>query len=153
MKLTHALLGEHAVIYELFDYLRDTILKSTDIQDIRGAGAVLERLVVSHARIEEDLLFPRLEPHLGPMGPLAVMRAEHREIEELLEAARSETDIAALKGVIGQFLELAHGHFRKEEMVLFDMAQQCLDEATLKEMGQEWATRRGVEVPGCAGAA
>ncbi|HJM60491.1 MAG TPA: hemerythrin domain-containing protein, partial [Alphaproteobacteria bacterium] len=58
--------------------------------------------------------------------------------------AKSETDIAALKGVIGQFLELAHGHFQKEEMVLFNMARQSLDEATLKELGQEWAARRNV---------
>ncbi len=144
MKLTDALLGEHAIIYELFDYVRDTILKSDDIRDIRGVGAVLERLIISHAQIEDDFLFPRLESHLGPMGPLAVMRHEHREIAELLKAAKSETDIATLKGVIGQFLELAHGHFQKEEMVLFDMARQSLDEATLKELGQEWAARRNV---------
>ena len=64
MKLTNALLGEHAVLYELFDYVRDTILKSDDIRDIHSAVAVVERLLVSHARIEEDLLFPRLEPQL-----------------------------------------------------------------------------------------
>lgn len=148
MKLTDALLGEHAVIYELFDYLRDTILKSDEIRDIHGAGAVVERLLVSHARIEEDLLFPRLEPHLGQMGPLAVMRAEHRRIDDLLEAARRETDIAALKSVIGQLLELAYGHFQKEERVLFAMARQCLGEATLTELGDEWAASRNVTVNG-----
>jgi hemerythrin-like domain-containing protein len=124
--------------------LRDTILKSSTIGDIHGAGAIVERLLVSHARIEEDLLFSRLEPHLGRMGPLAVMRSEHHEIEDLLETARQETDIAALKSVIGQLLELAHGHFQKEERVLFAMARQCLDEATLSELGHQWAARRNV---------
>ncbi len=148
MKLTDALLGEHAVIYELFDYLRDTILKSDDIRDIHGAAAVVERLLVSHARIEEDLLFPRLEDHLGQTGPLAVMRAEHRGIDDFFEAAKRETDIAALKSVIGQLLELAYGHFQKEERVLFAMARQCLDEATLTELGHEWSARRNVTVNG-----
>ena len=148
MKLTSALLGEHAVIYELFDYLRNTILKSDDIRDIHGAGAVVERLLVPHARIEEDLLFSRLEPHLGQMGPLAMMRAEHRAIDDLLEAARRETDIAALKSAIGQLLDLAHDHFQKEETVLFPMARQCLGEATLTELGHEWAAGRNVTVNG-----
>ena len=148
MKLTDALLGEHAVLYELFAYLRDTILKSDDIGDVRGAVSVLERLLGSHARIEENLLFPRLEPHLGQMGPLAVMRSEHRGIDDLLEAARRENDIAALKSVIGRLLELAHGHFQKEERVLFALARQFLDEATLTELGDEWAASRNVTVNG-----
>ncbi len=154
MKLTDALLGEHAVIYELFDYLRDTILKRDDIRDIHGAVAVVERLLVSHARIEEDLLFSRLEPHLGRMGgqmggqmePLAMMRAEHRAIDDLLEAARRETDIAALKSTIGELLDLTHDHFQKEEVVLFPMARQCFDEAALSELGDEWAASRNVTV-------
>ncbi|MAG96819.1 MAG: hypothetical protein CMM08_09060 [Rhodospirillaceae bacterium] len=146
MKLTNALLGEHAVIYELFEYVRETIQKSDDIRDIHGAAAVLERLVVWHARIEEDLLFPRLEPHLGQMGPLAVMRAEHRQIDDLLEAAKQETNITALRSVIGKFLDLAYGHFQKEEQVLFGMARQHLDEATLTELGDQWAASRSVTV-------
>ncbi len=146
MKLTNALLGEHAVIYELFEYVREMILKSDDIRDIHGAAAVLERLVVSHARIEEDLLFPRLEPHRGQMGPLAVMRAEHRQIDDLLEAAKQETNITALRSVIGKFLDLAYGHFQKEEQVLFAMARHHLDDATLTELGDQWAASRSVTV-------
>ncbi len=146
MKLTNALLGEHAVIYELFEYVREMILKSDDIRDIHGVAAVLERLVVSHARIEEDLLFPRLEPHLGQMGPLAVMRAEHRQIDDLLEAAKQETNITALRSVIGKFLDLAYGHFQKEEQVLFAMARHHLDDATLTELGDQWAASRSVTV-------
>ncbi len=148
MKLTNALLGEHAVIYELFDYLRDTILKRDDLRDIHGAVAVVERLLVSHARIEEDLLFSRLEPHLGQKGSLAMMRAEHRAIDDLLEAARLEADSAVLKSAIDQLLDLAHGHFQKEEMVLFPMARQYLDEASLTELGDEWAASRNVTVNG-----
>ena len=155
MKLTDALLGEHAVIYELFDYVRETAAKSDDLQDVRGAVFVLERLLLSHAQVEESLLFPHLEPHLGQTGPLAVMRAEHQEIDDLLAAAKQENTIGALKSVIGQLLELAYGHFQKEERALFAMAQQFLDEATLNELGEEWAARRKVIIDGqgCLGAA
>jgi hemerythrin-like domain-containing protein len=148
MKLTDALRGEHAVLYELFAYLNETIGKSDDMRDVRGAVSVLDRLLVSHARIEEDLLFPRLEPHLGEMGPLAVMRAEHGRIEGLLAAARQENDVAALKALIGELLHLAYGHFRKEETVLFDMAERFLGGAALTEMGEQWAASRNVIVNG-----
>ncbi len=160
INLTNALLGEHAVIYELFDHVRDTTLTSDDIRDIHGAVAVVARLLVSHARIEEDLLFSSLELHLGQMGgqmggqmdgqmgPLAMMRAEHLEIDDLLEAAGRETDLAVLRSVVGQLLDLAHYHFQKEEAVLFPMARQCLDEATLTDLGDQWAASRNVTVDG-----
>ena len=155
MKLTDALRGEHAIIYELFDYVRETAAKSDDFQDVRGAVLVLERLLLSHAQLEENLLFPHLEPHLGQAGPLAVMRAEHQEIDDLIAVAKAENAVGALKSVIAQLLDLAYGHFQKEERVLFAMAQQFLDEATLAELGDEWAVRRKVIVDGqgCLGAA
>lgn len=152
MKLTDALLGEHAVIYELFDYLRDTILRSDDIRDLHGAVAVVERLLGSHARVEEDLLFSRLEPHFSQMGeqegPLAMMRAEHRGIDDLLASAKGETDTAALKTTIGELLDLTHEHFQKEEVVLFPMARQILGEASLTELGDAWAASRKVTLDG-----
>ena len=144
MKITDALLGEHAVIYNLFDYVRDTVANSQDLQEIRGAVAALENVILAHAQVEEDLLFPRLEPHLGQMGPLAVMRAEHQEIDDLLTAARQEADIDTLKTLTVKLLDFAHSHFQKEEMVLFVMAQQVLDGAELTGLGDEWASRRTV---------
>lgn len=82
------------------------------------------------------------------MGPLAMMRAEHLEIDDLLEAAGRETDLAVLRSVVGQLLDLAHYHFQKEEAVLFPMARQCLDEATLTDLGDQWAASRNVTVDG-----
>jgi hemerythrin-like domain-containing protein len=148
MKITDALLGEHAVLHDLFGHLRNTAVTSQDVGEIRAAVAVVDRLLLSHARIEEELLFPRLDPHLGQMGPLAVMRSEHHGIEDLLEAARRETDLASLKSLIGRLLELASGHFRKEETVLFGMAQQSLGDAVLTELGEEWAATRNVTLGG-----
>ena len=38
MKITDALLGEHAVSYELSDFMRDTALKIDDVQAVRADG-------------------------------------------------------------------------------------------------------------------
>jgi hemerythrin-like domain-containing protein len=148
MKITDALLGEHGVLYDLFGHLRDVVVEGGDAGEIRAAFAVVERLLLAHARIEEELLFPRLYPHLGHMGPLAVMQAEHRGIDEILAAARGETDIGALKGLAGRLIELAVSHFRKEEAVLFGMAEQHLGEELLSELGEQWAAARNVSLGG-----
>ena len=148
MKLTDALRGEHAVIYQLFEHVRETLAGSDDLHDIRGVVAVMERILLSHAQIEERLLFPNLEPHLGQRGPLEVMRAEHREIDELFDAARKETDVGALKTVVGELLDLANDHFAKEEQALFAMAQQVLDDGELTALGDAWAASRNVALGG-----
>lgn len=155
MKITDALLGEHALLYALFDHVRDTARDSDDMRDLQAAVTAVEKLLVPHAQIEEDLLFPELEAHLGQMGPLAVMRADHREVDTLIEAAKQATEVAAIKSLIGRLVDLAHTHFQKEERVLFAMAGQCLDEATLTELGDRWAAIRKVTIDGqgCGAAA
>jgi hemerythrin-like domain-containing protein len=79
------------------------------------------------------------------------MRAEHDQIESLLDAARQENDDDALKSLIRQLLQLAHGHFRKEESVLFEMAERVLGAAALTEMGDRWAEARNVIIHGGGG--
>ena len=76
------------------------------------------------------------------------MREEHRQIEDLLTAAKLRSDTGALRSVIGQLLDLAHDHFQKEEGVLFAMAGQFLDAADLTELGNDWAARRKVMLTG-----
>jgi hemerythrin-like domain-containing protein len=154
MKLTDALLGEHAMLYETFDHLR-AATAAGGMSDIRGALPILERLLTAHARIEEDLLFPNLEPRLGPMGPLAVMREEHRELDELLLSAKTANDLNGLKAAVRRLLDLAIDHFRKEERVLFHMAGRILDGDTLARLGDQWAERRRVTLApgGCMSAA
>lgn len=155
MKLTDALLGEHAVLYDLFDWGRNAATKDADARDLLPVVLAMESLLIAHARVEEDLLFPRLESHLGPMGPLAVMRAEHQEIEDLIESAKNEADLAALKRTLDRLLDVSFGHFQKEEIALFPMAQQFLGDAALTELGDQWAARRKVNIhsPGCMSAA
>jgi hemerythrin-like domain-containing protein len=155
MRITDALLGEHAIMYELFYYVEHTVGNTDNLQEISGVLTVLEKLLLSHARVEEDLLFPQLEPYLGKTGPLSVMLAEHRGMDDLMASAKCETDVVALKSTIAQLLQLARGHFQKEEMALFGMARKFLDEDTLIDLGDQWAASRNVIIdgPGCMSAA
>jgi hemerythrin-like domain-containing protein len=148
MKLTDALRGEHAILYEIFKCVSDTLDKNDDIEVIRNSVSILERSLMTHAAIEDEFLFPELDPHIGNMGPLEMMRAEHHSIDAFLTAIRRENDVAALKATIRQLLELAFGHFQKEELALFGLAEQFLSEEELTTLGEKWAAKRQVYVEG-----
>ncbi|MBC8339516.1 MAG: hypothetical protein H8E39_12585, partial [Alphaproteobacteria bacterium] len=60
MKLTDALLGEHGAFYILFDQIEEIANIDGAIAQIQGATTVLEAMVTSHAKLEEELLFSAL---------------------------------------------------------------------------------------------
>ena len=115
----------------------------TDVQRIAG---VVAAVLVSHARIENEMLFPALETHLGTAGPLAVMRQEHDEIDGTLREVGSVETPDVAKERITHALQVARDHFAKEEQVLFGMAQQALSEQDLAQLGVRWADTRRVAV-------
>lgn len=87
-----------------------------------------------HIRFEEELLFPEFEARFGfspEMGPTAVMRAEHREILDLLGQIEAgigdagspvEGQRGALHGVLGD-------HNMKEEHVVYPGTDRALTPA------------------------
>jgi iron-sulfur cluster repair protein YtfE (RIC family) len=78
-----------------------------------------------HIRIEEEVMFPAMDPFRVPTSPVVVMRAEHREIalcvevlDQLLDAEQSVGEaVARLEAVLAE-------HNRKEEGVLYPMFER-----------------------------
>jgi hemerythrin-like domain-containing protein len=109
-----------------------------------------EEVVIGHIQKEEKVLFPALEgflPH--DMGPLAVLRGEHREIaahfRRLCEVggmlALGRTDAPLLEEfvrVAEATVQITRDHTYKEDRVLFPMVARFLsperDEFLLREM-------------------
>lgn len=146
LRLTDALLGEHAVLYTLFDQIEAVAVTDANLAWIQQATVVLGAVVQSHAKLEEELLFPALEPHLGSEGPLAVMRAEHEEFKRTLRQIADMSDIEDGTDCLARALALVRDHFQKEEEVLFSLARQMLDDETQLRLGAAWAEARGVTI-------
>lgn len=146
MRLTDALLGEHGVLYALFAELEREVPRAATLAEVKARGSLLLAGIESHASIEDDMLFPALEPHIGEMGPLGVMRWEHREIGRALEEIRDTQDLAHARDLLLRAIRIAVDHFAKEERVLFPLAEQVLGEQALLDLGQRWAERRSVTV-------
>ena len=144
MKITDAFLGEHAVFYAQFDAVEACLGDLQTPGEVQVRGGVIAAALGSHAALEEDLLFTRLEPVLGKAGPLAAMRFEHNQIEEALLKLNTMEDPAKARDLLGGTIQLARAHFAKEERVLFRLADQSLPAEDLTSLGAEWARRRKV---------
>lgn len=86
--------------------------------------------MVAHFEAEEMMLFPLFEAKTGmTRGPTQVMRAEHAQILELIEAAG--TALAAqdgddYSGYAETLLIMTQQHNMKEENILYPMCDQHL---------------------------
>jgi len=145
MKITDALYGEHGPLYALLSHCEESAPR-WELADLTLAGRCLESALLSHAEIEDALLFATVEPQMPPQGPVAVMRAEHEEIDRSLAALRSGADEAAARRHLLHAVVTAREHFAKEEQILFPLAEQLLGAAELERLGAIWAERRGVAV-------
>jgi len=96
-----------------------------DVEFSRFQAAVLR-----HLAAEESILFPAFEARTGmSMGPTQVMRGEHAQMRELMEAAKVALlarDAEEYAGYAETFLIMAQQHNMKEENVLYPMCDQHL---------------------------
>ena len=81
------------------------------------------------------MLFDGLEPHLGNIGPMAVMihRAAHREIEKKFKEALAIT--AVNTEIFKEAIRMCRTHFKGEETVLFPLARRVLGPVELDKLG------------------
>ncbi len=106
------------------------------------------RALTTHAHLEDELLFRALEPALpAENGPLAVMRAEHAEIEGLLARLEGEPPSRETDELLGALVGIARQHFLKEEQVLFAFAERLLDERSRAALGVEFQARSRPSAP------
>lgn len=97
------------------------------------ANAAFERFseaMLSHFSAEESRLFPAFEERRGMrIGPTQVMRSEHAQMRQLIEAAEAaiaEHDADDYSGYPETLLIMMQQHKMKEENVLYPMCEEHL---------------------------
>jgi len=88
--------------------------------------------LVNHFEIEEQILFPAIENSLGKLPLVALLIAQHRQLEDLVAQLRSAPTTALLERLCGLLTE----HIRSEESDLFQTVQSRLPEPILRELGE-----------------
>jgi hemerythrin-like domain-containing protein len=87
-----------------------------------------------HFTMEETVLFPAFEKAVGTSaGPTAVMRIEHKQMDELMRTLRATLavrDAAAFLGNSDTLNIMIQQHNAKEEAMLYVMADRVLSART-----------------------
>ena len=93
------------------------------------------RLLMSHARMEDELFFPAIESRIPENGArvLADSRMDHRKIDEWFRDAISLGPGSLEKSVTA--VKFTREHFAKEEKILFPIAERALGRAELDQLG------------------
>lgn len=148
---TQFLDAEHRVIERVlaaFGVMTDRLSAGEEVDRVDVTDALCFFRVfadLAHHAKEEELLFPALEAAGLPRraGPTSVMREEHDAgrglIVELEQVAADAVEGPGIERtrfveVARRFVQLLHDHIRKEDRILFPMADQMLDPATRRHL-------------------
>ncbi len=146
--LVDLLLGEHGCILALMQH-QERRLSSMTLRELKECGAALEAVLQAHAIEEDQLLFGALgELPAAVRSTLEAMYGEHQEMRGLLDDLKRERQAAHARAALARLMELAREHFAVEERVLFDLVRQWLGPERLRELGLQYARRRGLQLPG-----
>lgn len=145
MRLTDALLGEHGAFYAQFDRL-EALPAGLTVAEVREQAALLASALVSHADLEDELLFERMRSAGGDGGLLDAMEEEHRIIAGHLQRAQGSGDASKAMDALLEGVAVAREHFAREERMAFPLAERLLQGQALSDLGAEWSRRRGVEL-------
>lgn len=141
MKITHALLGEHGALYSLLENAKQVATETQSTwHDLRQQAAILSSAVVAHASVEDALLRPALRNHVpAPSGP-----TDHEVIASAFGDVQAAADLAHTRSLLLHALAMTHEHFKKEEGMLFPLAERHLTDEEQEWLGAEWARVRRV---------
>lgn len=118
------------------------------LRELQECGAALEAVLQAHAVEEDQLLFGALgELPAAVRGTLEAMYGEHQEMRALLEDLRKQRQAVRARALLARLMELAREHFAVEERVLFGLVREWVTSDRLRELGRQYARRRGMQLP------
>jgi len=121
--------GEHARCDEYFSSAEQYVAEENWEQASSQFDKFRDELEI-HFRMEEQILFPQFERATGNAGgPSAVMRMEHAQLRELLQALATLVEEKNKDGFLGTsetLLILMQQHNMKEEQMLYPMTDRVL---------------------------
>ena len=149
---TNNLENDHVYILRLIDVMEKMVLTiSTELKHIELVVALIRNYADGfHHSKEENLLFPALveKGFSNEQGPVAVMLHEHAEARRFVKGMSDEIEnikngdassLTILYENMQDYIDLLRVHIRKENNVLFPLADKALSKVEQEELLSEFA--------------
>jgi hemerythrin-like domain-containing protein len=89
-----------------------------------------------HFRVEEEILFPAVEPLLEPSGIVADLIGQHRRMEALIRSIGEASGPPRIE-LLTEFGSVLSNHIRTEERQLFEQIQARLSKDQMAALGKQ----------------
>ena len=142
MKITEALLAEHVVFHNIFDYIERILPKVKTLAEVKSLAELMESLLLAHGKAEEDLVFAPLDHYLEQIGQRDTFHKEHREIDDSLLKVKAARRLAEARRLLSAAVLASREHFDHEERIVFPLAEKAMKRETLTELGETWMKQR-----------
>jgi len=135
-------MAEHLVFHNLFDHVEKTAPKLKTLAELKATAALLESVLQSHSRTEDDLFIGPLEHCFEQIGQRETFHQEHDDIDGMLVQVQKAKQAKKARQLLLSLIVSCRQHFDKEERIVFPMAEQILKSKTLTELGRTWMDQR-----------
>ena len=103
---------------------------------------MVEGLLLSHAKVEEELLMVAQDQVSGDKRRYDRCRQEHQEIDSRLTRVRSTRRIARARRLLQAAMAASRKHFQREERRIFPLIEKGMKLQTLTKLGTVWFLQR-----------
>jgi hemerythrin-like domain-containing protein len=138
---------EHSHIMAVLDVLESANALQAEADLYADAlSFLLECVDQSHHQKEEKSLFPRLATAGPPTGALRDLRRDHEAIHDAIEQMRGALqrgDVALVRAIVADYVDLMRDHIEREELILFPMCQGILTDEKRRAIHDEFVEMTG----------
>ena len=142
MKITEALLAEHVVFHNIFDYIERVLPNLKTLAEVKSLAELMESLLLAHGKAEEDLVFAPLDHCLEQIGQRDTFYEEHHEIDSSLLKVKAAKRLDEARLLLFVAVLASRKHFDHEERIAFPLAEKVMKRETLTELGKTWMKQR-----------
>jgi hemerythrin-like domain-containing protein len=141
MKITEALVAEHAIFLNVFDQIERALPSLVTPAEVQTMAGLVEGLLRGHARTETELAYLALDHVMEHNGELKRMHQDHHEIDDRLHKVQAAGTVAQARRLLKSALAASREHFRAEERAVFPLLERTLQPETLAELARNWLQR------------
>jgi hemerythrin-like domain-containing protein len=142
MKITEALLAEHVVFHNIFDYIERILPDVKTLAEVKSLAELMESLLLAHGKAEEELVFAPLDHCLEQIGQRDTFENEHREIDASLLRVKAAKRLDEARRLLSVAVLASRKHFDHEERIAFPLAEKVMKRETLTALGKTWMKQR-----------
>jgi iron-sulfur cluster repair protein YtfE (RIC family) len=142
--ITGVLVAEHRMFCSVFDQIEEILPTVSSLVKIKRLTRLVEGLLLSHAKAEDDLLQLLGKHGRQDNGRYARMRKEHQEVDARITRVYLTNKVDVARGLLSAALAASRRHFSREERLVFPLIQKVVAPEILARLGTIWFMRKHV---------